>query len=47
MILITTIDELAHIMNGDLVDYLSDLNLYHRINAKVYIVQIITGSNVV
>ena len=27
MILITTIDELAHIMNGDLVDYLSDLNL--------------------
>ena len=30
-----------------LVDYLSDLNLYHRINAKVYIVQIITGSNVV
>ena len=36
MILITTIDELAHIMNGE-----------HRINAKVYIVQIITGSNVV
>ena len=36
MILITTIDELAHIMNRG-----------HRINAKVYIVQIITGSNVV
>ena len=47
MISITTIDELAHIMNGDLVDYLSDLNLYHRINAKVYTVQIITGSNIV